>query len=88
MRRLIESLTPGDYAISWAWIGATFAFYVVVTAAAITVLVAHPRANLVQKTGASVATGSASPASGESKVLRSLQHLVQYQDDAKVQGSE
>jgi len=89
MRRLIESLTPGDYPIAWTWIGATFAFYVVVMSAAVTLYVDHQtRANLVQKTGATVATGSASSAAGEPKVLRSLQHVVHYQEDARVLGSE
>ena len=89
MRRLIESLTPGDYPISWTWIGGMFAFYVVVMAAAVTVYVNHqPSANLAQKTGATVATGSAGSAAGESKPLRSLQHVVHYQEDARVLGSE
>jgi hypothetical protein len=84
MRRLIESLTPGDYPISWTWIGGMFAFYVVVMAAAVTVYVNHqPGANLAQKTGATVATGSAASATGERGALRSLQHVVHYQDDAK-----
>ena len=34
MRRLIESLTPGDRPISWTWIGGMFAFYVAVMAVA------------------------------------------------------
>ena len=85
MRRLIESLTPGDYPISWTWIGGMFAFYVVVMAAAVTVYVSHqPGANLAQKTGATVATGSP----GARGMLRSLQHVVHYQEDARVQGSE
>ncbi len=81
MRRLIESLTPGDRPISWTWIGGMFAFYVAVMAAAATVYVTHQtRANLAQKTGATVATGSAPQ--------RSLQHVVHYQEDARVLGSE
>ncbi|MBI5318529.1 hypothetical protein [Bradyrhizobium sp.] len=89
MRRLIESLTPGERPISWTWIGGMFAFYVVVTAAAVTLLVGHPtRANLVQKTGATVATGAASSSAGEPGMLRSLQHVVHYRDDARVIGSE
>ena len=87
MRRLIENLTPGDRPISWTWIGGMFAFYVVVMAAAATMLVNHQtRANLAQKTGATVATGSG--AAREPVVVRSLQHLVQYQDDARATGSE
>jgi hypothetical protein len=88
MRRLIESLTPGDRPISWTWIGSMFAFYVVVMAAAVTVYVNHQPANLAQKAGATVATGSAAPAGGERGMLRNLQHVVHYQDDARVLGSD
>ena len=89
MRRLIESLTPGERPISWTWIGGMFAFYVAVMAAAVTVYVNHQTpANLVQKTGATVATGSSAPATGDPRVLRSLQHVVHYQEDARVLGSE
>jgi len=89
MRRLIESLTPGERPISWTWIGGMFAFYVAVMAAAATVYVTHQTpSNLAQKTGATVATGSAGSAAGESKPLRSLQHVVHYQEDARVLGSE
>ena len=88
MRRLIESLTPVDRPISWTWIGGMFAFYVAVMAAAATVYVNHQtRANLAQKTGATLATGSAAAAS-ESRIQRSLQHVVHYQDDPRIQGSE
>jgi hypothetical protein len=85
MRRLIESLTPGERPISWTWIGGMFAFYVVVMASAVTLYVAHPtRANLAQKTGATVATGSAR----EPGMQRSL-HVVHYRDeDARVWGSD
>jgi hypothetical protein len=89
MRRLIESLTPGDRPIAWTWIGAMFAFYVVVMAAAVTVLAGHQtRANLAQKTGATVATGAAAPAASEPGVLRRLQHVVHYRDDGRVVESE
>src|SRR5438477_12788926 len=88
MRRLIESLTPGERPISWTWIGGMFAFYVVVMAAAVTLFVTHQTPNLAQKTGATVATGSASPVTREPAALRSLQHVVHYQDDARVLGSE
>jgi hypothetical protein len=89
MRRLIESLTPGDRPISWTWIGGMFAFYVAAMAAAATLCVNHQtRANLSQKTGATVATGSAASVADEPKLLRSLQHVVHYQDDVKVIGSE
>jgi hypothetical protein len=81
MRRLIESLTPGDRPISWTWIGGMFAFYVAVMAAAATLYATHQtRENLAQKTGASVATGSAPQ--------RSLQHVVHYQEDTRVFGGE
>jgi hypothetical protein len=87
MRRLIESLTPGERTISWTWIGGMFAFYVVVMAAAVTIYVGRETpANLAQKTGATVATGSA--AKGESGLPRGLQHVVHYQDDARVVGNE
>ncbi len=88
MRRLIESLTPIDRPLSWTWIGGMFAFYVAVMAVAATAYVNHEtRANLAQKTGATVATGSAAAASPPG-MPRSLQHVVHYQDDAKVIGSE
>jgi len=89
MRRLIESLTPIDRSLSWTWIGGMFAFYVAVMAVAATVYVNHEtRANLVEKTGATVATGATSSSTGGRSMLRSLQHVVHYQDDAKVIGSE
>src|SRR5205814_9894879 len=88
MRRLIESLTPGERPISWTWIGGMFAFYVVVMAAAVTLFVTHHTPNLAQKTGATVATCSASSATREPAGLLSLQHVVQYQDDVRVIGSE
>jgi hypothetical protein len=87
MRRLIESLTPGDRPIAWTWIGGMFAFYVAVMAVAVTVYAGHQtRSNLAQKTGATVATGSA--AKGEPGLLRSLQHVVHYQDDARSVGND
>jgi hypothetical protein len=89
MRRLIESLTPADRQISWTWIGSMFAFYVAAMAVAATLCVNHQtRANLSQKTGATMATGSASSAAGEPTLQRDLQHVVHYQDDVKVIGSE
>ena len=84
MRRLIESLTPDDSPISWTWIGGMFAFYVVVMTAAVTLYVGHQTpANLAQKPGATVATGSA-----REPALRSLQHVVHYREDVKVWGSD
>jgi len=87
MRRLIESLTPGDRTISWKWIGGMFAFYVAVMTAAVTVYVGHqPRANLAQETGATVAKGAA--AKSEGGVQRSLRHVVGYGDGFRLAGSE
>ena len=89
MRRLIESLTPGESPISWTWIGGMFAFYVAVMAAAATLYATHQtRENLAQKTGASVATGSGASVTREPTRLRSLQHVVHYRDDAATVGSE
>ena len=84
MRRLIESLTPGERPLSWTWIGGMFAFYVAVMAAAATVYVNHEtRANLAQKPGTTVATGA-----GEPHRQRSLQQVVHYREDARVFGSD
>ncbi len=88
MRRLIESLTPGDRPMSWTWIGGMFAFYVVVMTAAVTVYAGHqPKTNLAHETGATVASGS-KPSAREATPMRSMHHLAQYRDDAIVQGSE
>jgi hypothetical protein len=89
MRRLIESMTPGERPISWTLVGAVFAFYVVVMAAAVTVYVGHQtRSNLVQKTGTTVATGTGASAASEPGMPRSLQHVVHYREDARGTGSE
>ena len=57
MRRLIESLTPGERPISWTLICGMFAFYVVVMAAAAGVFASHhSRANLAHEAGATVAS--------------------------------
>ena len=89
MRRLIESLTPGNRSLAWTWIGGMFAFYVMVMAAAVTVFVGHQtRANLAQKTGTTVAIGADSPVASEPGVLRSLQHVVHYRDEAKIVESQ
>jgi hypothetical protein len=40
MRRLIESLTPGDH-IYWRWVGGMFALYVVLMITAAGVFVSH-----------------------------------------------
>lgn len=89
MRRLIESLAPGDRTISWTWIGGMFAFYVVVMTAAVTVLVGHePRANLAQETGATVATGPVATAKGEGGVQRSLRQVLRHRDGFRLAGSE
>lgn len=85
MRRLIESLTPGEQPISWKWIGGMFAFYVVVMATAVTLYAGHQTsANLARKAGATVATGSAR----EPGMQRGLQHVVHYREDARVWGSD
>jgi D-arabinose 1-dehydrogenase-like Zn-dependent alcohol dehydrogenase len=88
MRRLIESLTPGDRPISWNWIGGMFAFYLVAMTAAVTLFAGHQtKANLAHEAGATVAAGSKST-SREATQVRSMHHLAQYRDDATVQGSE
>lgn len=88
MRRLIESLTPGDRPISWNLIGGMFAFYLVAMTAAVTVFAGHQtKANLAQETGTTVAAGS-KPSVREPGHTRGLHHLAQYRDDAIVQGSE
>ena len=40
MRRLIESLTPGDH-IYWRWVGSVFALYVVLMVTVAGVFVSH-----------------------------------------------
>ena len=68
MRRLIESLTPGERPISWKWIGGMFAFYLVVMAAAASVLANHhSRANLAHETGATVASDNKPSAEAEAR---------------------
>jgi len=68
MRRLIESLTPGERPISWKWIGGMFAFYLVVMAAAAGVFANHhSRANLAHETGATVASNKKPSAAAEAR---------------------
>jgi hypothetical protein len=89
MRRLIESLTPGEHPISWTWIGGMFAFYVAVMAVAGTLYVNHQTpTNLARKTGVTVATGSGASVMREPTTLRSLQHVVHFRDEAGTVGSE
>jgi hypothetical protein len=89
MRRLIESLAPGERPISWTWIGGMFAFYVAVMAVAGTLYVNHQtRTNLARKTGVTVATGSGASVKHEPMTLRSLQHVVHYRDDGGTAGNE
>lgn len=58
MRRLIESLTPGERPISWTWIGTMLTFYAVVMAVGVNLYVDHQaRANLAAKTDATVTAG-------------------------------
>lgn len=72
MRRLIESLTPGDRPISWTWIGTVLAFYAVVMAVAVNLYVAHQTSsNLAQKAGATVTAGPTLTSLGQSSI-RSL----------------
>jgi hypothetical protein len=88
MRRLIESLTPGDRPISWNWIGGMFAFYLIAMTAAVTLFAGHQtKANLAHEAGATVAAGS-KPTSREATPVRSMHHLAQYRDDAIVPGNE
>ena len=61
MRRLLESLMPGERPIAWKWIGSMFAFYVVVMATAVVIFASHhSRANLAHEAGT---TGKNQPAS-------------------------
>jgi UPF0716 family protein affecting phage T7 exclusion len=70
MRRLIESLTPGERPISWKWIGSMLAFYVVVMAAAAGLFASHQsRANLAHEAGTTVAAGRMQPASAHTRGL-------------------
>jgi len=77
MRRLIESLTPGEYPISWKLIGSMFAFYVVVMAAAVGVFATHhSRANLAHEAGATVASDGKAPAAAEARGL--IRQVVRF----------
>jgi hypothetical protein len=70
MRRLIESLTPGEHPISWKLIGSIFAFYIVVMAVAVGLFATHhSRANLAQEAGATVASAKKATAADESRSL-------------------
>ena len=72
MRRLIESLTPGERSISWTWIGTILAFYAIVMAVAVNLYVGHQtRANFVHKTGAAVTAGPTLSSVGQPS-MRSL----------------
>ena len=69
MRRLIESLTPGERSISWAWIGTVLAFYAMVMAVALNLYVAHQTsANLTEKAGATVTAGPTLSSAGQSSI--------------------
>lgn len=79
MRRLLESLVPGQRPISWKWIGGVFAFYVMVMAVAAGLLATdRSRANLARQAGATVATGGSVPAAAET---RGQVRQVQYQNN-------
>ena len=70
MRRVIESLTPGERPISWKWIGSMLAFYVVVMVAAAGLFASHQtRANLAHEAGATVAAERMQPASTHTRSL-------------------
>ena len=70
MRRLIESLAPGERPISWKWIGSMFAFYIVVMTAAAGVFASHQsRANLAHEAGTTVAAERMQPASAPTRGL-------------------
>ncbi len=69
MRRLIESLTPGERSISWTWIGTMLAFYAVVMAVALNLYAAHQTsANLAEKAGATVAAGPTLSSAGQPSI--------------------
>ena len=56
MRQLIESLSPEANRIHWKWIGGVFAFYVVVMAGAMGMLVVHQyQKNLTREPGIATA---------------------------------
>lgn len=89
MRRLIESLTPGDRPIAWTWIGAVFAFYLLAMAGAVTFVTGHrSTANLPHEPGATVAAGAKPSAARGVGVTRSLHHLANFQDEVAVTGRE
>jgi hypothetical protein len=56
VRGLLENLSPENHQISWSWIGGVFAFYVVIMAAAMGMLVAQE-----SDPGAWIATAVATP---------------------------
>ena len=56
MRGPIENLSPENHQISWKWIGGVFAFYVVIMAAAMGMLVVHQyQKNLTREPGIATA---------------------------------
>ena len=58
MRRLLESLTPGDH-IYWRWVGGMFALYVVLMVTAAGVFVSHESSRkLAQDAAMTVAIGA------------------------------
>jgi hypothetical protein len=63
MRRLIESLTPVDRDLYWRWVGAMFAFYVVLMVGAAGVFMNHESSrNLAHEGAATVAMDRKHPA--------------------------
>ena len=74
MRRLIESLTPGDRQICWKRIGGVFALYLVAMIAAAGVFVGHrSQPNVARDSAATVAIDKKPPA-GESR----MRQLARY----------
>jgi hypothetical protein len=72
MRGLIENLSPENHQISWKWIGGVFAFYVVIMAAAMGMLVVHQSTkNLTREPAVATAVG-AKPHSVTTVPVRSM----------------
>ncbi len=72
MRRVIESLSPGDH-ISWRWVGGMFALYVVLMVTAVGVFVSHESS---PKMAREAVTTVASEARSRSIVQTSIQAPV------------
>ena len=56
MRRIIESLTPGDRQLYWRWVGGMFGLYVVIMITAAAMFICHESSrNLAHEGAATVA---------------------------------